>query len=515
MNSLSPSLCSPEAFSYPLIPDVQVLSLHANQVSNVSQYISEWYYYNHEGVAAHNTSFCNVTVTYKHIGKNDTINVGVFLPSDSWNERMQGVGGNGYSAGLTDLTTYGMIAAVAEGYTVVSTDGGHTSDSPADWALLDDGMLDYDAIHDFGSISLNDAALIGKNLAESAYGSKPKYSYWTGCSQGGIQGLALAQLYPDAYDGIVASAPAINWPQVSLGGCWAQFVMNQMGKYPHPCELNAVTAAAVSACDGADGLKDGILSDPHSCAFDPFTLVGTQINCTDTGSLMNISTVAAEVANATWTGARDPHGQFLWYGFNPGTALAGGNAPANTKCANGTCTASSTELYNQWAQVLVEQNLNFNLSTLTHQQFDHLFRKSLQQWKTVFGTDNPDLSRFRDAGGKMLTYHGLMDEVIPPNGTRSYYEAVTAGDANVNEYYRLFEAPMMGHCYGGQGGQPSTMFDSLVAWVESDTAPDSLPVKYRLNNGATYNRILCPYPQRVQYRGAGNVTSAESFYCAD
>lgn len=107
-----------------------------------------------------------------------------------------------------------------------------------------------------------------------------------------------------------------------------------------------------------------------------------------------------------------------------------------------------------------------------------------------------------------------MDEVIPPNGTRAYYEAVTAGDSGVHGYYRFFEAPMMGHCYGNQGGYPSTIFDSLVAWVESDTAPDSLPVSYYPEDGKTYDRILCPYPQRVKYKGAGNVTSADAFYCA-
>ncbi|CAI7580642.1 unnamed protein product [Penicillium glandicola] len=513
--SLAPSLCSAQAFSYPHIPNAEVLSLQASQVSNVSQYIPEWYYYNHGGVTAQNLNFCNVTVTYKHTGKNDTINVGVLLPSDSWNERLQGIGGNGYSAGLSSITAYGMIAAAAEGYVAISTDGGHTSDDPADWGLLENGMPDYNNMYNFAIASLGDAAIIGKSLTESAYGSKPKYSYWTGCSQGGRQGLALAQHYPEAYDGIVASAPAINWPQLSLGGYWAQFVMNQLDEYPYPCELNAVTDAALSACDSADGIVDGVISDTGSCAFDPFDLVGTQINCSDTGAQLRISAATAKIVNATWTGARDSQGKFLWYGFNLGTALTGENTPVNTQCANGTCTAVSSQLYNRWAQVFVEHNLNFTLTNITHQTYDHLFLKSVQQWNSIFGTNNPDLSKFRDAGGKMLTYHGLMDEVIPSNGTRTYYEAVTAGDSNVHEYYKLFEAPMMGHCFGTKGGYPSTIFDSLVAWVESNNAPTSLPVRYAPEDGKTYDRILCPYPQRVRHKGTGDVTSADAFYCAE
>jgi len=117
-----------------------------------------------------------VTVTYKHIAKHDSIKVGVLFPSNSWNGRLQGIGGNVYTAGLTDVTRYGMIAAAAEGYVAISTDGGHTSDDPADWALLNDGTPDYDTIYDFGILSLGNAALIGKSLTESAYGSKPKYS---------------------------------------------------------------------------------------------------------------------------------------------------------------------------------------------------------------------------------------------------------------------------------------------------------------------------------------------------
>jgi hypothetical protein len=130
--------------------------------------------------------------------------------------------------------------------------------------------------------------------------------------------MALAQQYPEAYDGIVASALAINWPQFSMGGYWASFVMNQLDEYPYHCELSAVTDAALSACDSADGIVDGIISDPDACVFDPFALVGAQINCSDTGPLLRISVATAKIVNATWTGARDSQGNFLWYGFNPG-----------------------------------------------------------------------------------------------------------------------------------------------------------------------------------------------------
>jgi hypothetical protein len=108
-----------------------------------------------------------------------------------------------------------------------------------------------------------------------------------------------------------------------------------------------------------------------------------------------------------------------------------------------------------------------------------------------------------------------VDEVIPPRGTRSYYEKVAAQESGVHEVYRLFEVPMMGHCYGTKGGYPSTMFDSLVAWVENGIAPESLPVTYIPEDGKTYGRIICPYPQRVRYTGSGEVTTSDVFYCAE
>jgi hypothetical protein len=93
------------------------------------------------------------------------------------------------------------------------------------------------------------------------------------------------------------------------------------------------------------------------------------------------------------------------------------------------------------------------------------------------------------------------------------YDAVTALDSNVHDFYRYFPAPGIQHCANGNGGQPTTIFDALVAWVENGTAPENLPVKHA-DNGTTFNQILCPYPLKVIYDGAGDPTMETSYSCS-
>lgn len=284
---------------YPDLSGAQFLSLAANLVANLSTNIHSGFYTNHGGVNVTNTSFCNVTVTYTHPGQNDTINVQVWLPQDTWNGRMQHIGGAGWQAGLHYAGLQGMTAAVGEGYATLGTDAGLGSDvTPVNWALMSPGNVNLNLLQDLFSTSLFDASVIGKSIVNSYYGQGPKYSYFSGCSQGGRQGLMLAQQYPDAYDGIAASAPAINWNEMIMGDYFPTLLMNEEREFPAPCELNAMTAAAISACDAADGVVDGVITDPAVCNFDPWVLVGTPINCTDSPYITNISSTAARIAQA-------------------------------------------------------------------------------------------------------------------------------------------------------------------------------------------------------------------------
>jgi hypothetical protein len=273
--------------------------------------------------------------------------------------------------------------------------------------------------------------------------------------------------------------------------------MNQLGIYPPQCELEAIASAAIKAFDPLDGIADGIVAAPGLCQFDPHTLVGQDFNCS--GVMARVSPAAATIIEAFWEGPRTTQGSFLWYGLNPDASLAG---LLNTICsASGTCYGAPFEIANHWIRLFIEKDLAFNPAGMSFHEYEIIFHKSIQQYQSIIGTDDPDLSAFRDTGGKMITWHGLADHLIPPNGTVQYYERVMAVDPGVRDYYRLFEAPGVGHCWGGIGPFPGDAFGSLIKWVEEGLAPDildgtSLPV-----NGKVRRRPLCPYPLVSAYIG--------------
>lgn len=454
-------------------------------------------------------AFCDVTVTLTHPGQGDHAKVRVWLPQQNWNGRLQTVGGQAYAAGDygTDLA-----AAVKGGYAAATTDAGVSSYLDTRWGLKGDGTVDRALLENFASRSEHEAAVVAKGVIAAHYQRAAAYSYFTGCSTGGRQGYAEAQKYPEDYSGILADAPAVHWTEFEVATLWPQVVMNEEHTYPTACEFDAFTAAAVKACDGLDGARDGLVSRPDECGFNPRRLIGTTVECD--GQQLTISAADAEVVRRIWDGPRTTDGRRLWAGVPKGaklSALAG-----HATDASGKPVGAPFPVPAEWVSTFVAKQPSLDVTTLTTERFTELFRQSVAEYDKVIGTDDPDLSAFRDAGGKLLSWHGSADEFIPADGTVRYRKQVErqlGGGAEVDDFYRLFLVPGAAHCgLNGASGHTDGLA-ALTAWVEQGKAPQTLPATLNTADGRTVRRDLCAYPLVSQYTGHGDLADAASFRC--
>lgn len=434
--------------------------------------------------------FCLVQLTV-----DPQINIELWLPTTTYNGRFQAVGGGGYAGAISYAA---MAGALRTGYATASTDTGHRG-ADGSFALDENGQLNWGLIKDFASRSLIELTKSAKTMVKGFYGRPAEYSYWNGCSTGGRQGLMLAQRLPDAYDGILAGAPAINWDRFIAAEMWPQVVMQEeLGGAIAPCKLSLATEAAKDHCDRLDGVRDRVLGDPRMCRFDARKLVGQDTVCGE------FTAADARVVNAIWAGPETEDGAALWYGLTRGTQLGGLAGPQPFPIA---------EAHQRF---WIEQNPLWDWRTLDRAGFEENFSESQQKFNAVIGTDDPDLSPFRAAGGKVLMWHGWEDQLIFPAGTIDYYENVLDALGNkkaVAEFARLFMAPGVGHCRGGSGASTFDMFSALVKWVERDAAPERI-VASKVSNGVVdYTRPLCLYPTVARYDGRGDSNRASSFNC--
>ncbi|MFF0478511.1 tannase/feruloyl esterase family alpha/beta hydrolase [Streptomyces sp. NPDC004284] len=453
-------------------------------------------------------AYCDVTVTLTHPGEGDHAKVKVWLPEDTWNGRLQTVGGSAFAAG--DYGT-ALAGAVKNGYAAATTDAGVKTYLDNSWALNTEGQVDTPLLKNFASRSEHEAAVVAKQVINGYYGRAASYAYFNGCSTGGRQGYAEAQRHPDDYDGILANAPAINWDEFEVATLWPQVVMNNEKTYPSGCEFDAFNTAAVKACDPLDGVKDGLVENPARCDFDPRRLIGTTVVCE--GKELTITAADAAVVRKIWDGPRTTSGEKLWAGVPIGADLKFPYLAGTLPDANGDLKGVPFPVPSAWVASWVKKQPSFDVSTITYSQFTDLFRQSQAEYDEVIGTDNPDLSAFRRSGGKLLTWHGRQDQLIPTRGTVAYRQQVEqkmGGPERVDDFYRLFLAPGTAHC--ALNGQTDDL-GALRAWVEQGKAPSTLTATLVNSTGKQVTRDLCAYPKVSRYKGYGDPAVADSFRC--
>lgn len=442
---------------------------------------------------------CRVTATVTHPPTGCRVKVFVALPTKGWNGRFQGTGGGGFVGGSPNA----LNGPARLGFATAATDTGHEGGSGS-FALGANGRLDWHAVQDNAYLGIHEMTVLGKALATAFYGKAPRYAYFVGGSTGGRQGLMEAQRYPEDYDGILSACPAINWHRFLPADLWPQVVMADAGNFMPKEKLDAATTAAVASEDARDGVTDGVIDDPFRCDYDPRALVGTRVGES------TFTEADADVVRKIWQGPRGHDGRFLWYGLTPGTNLLPLAATTGSPL-----TGRPFSITRDWFQFFLLQDPNWAPTNLTPEGFERLWEQSVEQFGDVIGTDDPDLARFRDSGGKIIILHGLSDQLIPAAGTIDYYKRVVqrlGGPEEVERFARLFLAPGVDHGFRGPGATPVGRMEALMRWVEDGTPPDKILAEHRDQAGAVVrSRPLFPYPRVARYKGTGNPDDAENF----
>jgi hypothetical protein len=462
-------------------------------------------------------AFCRVAGAIRPSPDSD-IEFEVWMPSAGWNGKFEGAGNGGFGG---RISYEAMAAALRRGYATASTDTGHRSGDATDaaWALGHP-----EKIVDFGYRAIHETAVAARAVIRAFYGEALRRAYFSSCSNGGRQALMEAQRYPEDYDGIIAGAPANFWTHLLAKGGWDLNALTaDKESYIPAAKLPAIQAAALAACDGLDGVKDGTIGDAAACHFDPSVLL-----CPGPDSPACLTAPQLIALKRLYAGPRTASGQPFFPGFSPGgEAEGGGWGPWITGPAPG----------QSLMQAFVTQffgNMVFGNSTWDFRSFnlDRDAKAADDKLAGVLNAADPDLRGFRARGGKLLLYHGWSDAAIPARSTIAYYESVVAkaGKRDADSFVRLFMVPGMQHCTGGTGatefGQTGAsagdadhdITAALERWVERGLAPERIvAVKYKNPPGPTSevarSRPLCAYPLIAKYKGSGSTDEAANFAC--
>lgn len=450
----------------------------------------------------------------------------VNLPAQ-WNGRSVQYGGGGFNGtlitglALLPAARYEQAAPLARGYATVGTDSGHQTlpgQPPQAFALNDEALVN------FAHASYKKVRDVSVALMQSAYGRAPQKLYFVGSSEGGREGLTMAQRYPESFDGIFSRVPVIHWTGLQHAGL--RDGLASMGEgWIRPPQVKLVHDAVLAACDTLDGLADGLVGDPVACRsrfdIDSLRCSGAPADtCLSAAQVQAVRTLHSplrfdfDLANGLreYPG-RGPSGEGLVsYGPTGGwTAWWLGSAPPSLppQQANGIAW-----FYGAGAiQYFYARDPAFDLTK--YRPAEH--EKRIREVSALMDSTDPDLSAFQARGGKLLMLENLADYAQSPYAGIAYHQSVVKkmGQPAVDGFFHLYAAPNVDHV--GTGGPANVdMLGALADWVERGQAPANLQL---VEQGArppftvSRARPMCRWPLVARYRGSGDVNAASSFEC--
>jgi feruloyl esterase len=434
--------------------------------------------------------FCRVAATLKPSSDSD-IKIEVWLPASGWNGKFQAVGNGAFNGTIG----YGaMGTALARGYATASTDTGHVGGG-ARWALGHP-----EKVIDFGWRAVHEMTVAAKKIVASHYSAAPRFAYFNGCSAGGRQAMKAAQRFPEDFNGIIAGAPGLDWTSRAARAAQVAQVLevNESARLLPP-QKQLLHRAVLQACDALDGVKDGLLADPGRCTFDPGVL-----QCTASSASGCLTPAQVDTARLIYSDVRNPQSKREITGLARGSEL-GWTDMGWTESAR----ATGLDQF----RFIVYGDPSWTIQKLNFES--DIVRAEAADANTINALD-PNLKPFIDGGGKLIQYHGWSDPQISPRNSTQYYSRVLdtfGGAGKVHNAYRLFMAPGMGHCGGGEGPNTFDMVAALEAWVERGQAPNQILASHAANGVVDRTRPLCPYPQTAVYKGSGSIDEAANFEC--
>lgn len=477
-----------------------------------------------------------------------------------WNGRFFFEGGGGTDGNLGSalgMTGFGRPLALSQGYAVVSDDSGHSNEinnNPANGGIVSFGR-DPQARADYGHAALKATYDAAKAVIARFYDRSPQRSYYVGCSKGGQEGLAFAERYPDAFDGILVGDPGMSLPRAALGHAWSAQVFGAVagGSRSHSItpaqlmesfsdgDLQLARQAVLNACDADDGVKDGMVSAFSECTTRKVMPQLHKVLCKGAKTASCLSGAQITALRKFYEGPHDSKGKALYASFpwdagmaDPGWriwtigVLPGTGGPMFGMSPNGVPPVSVTMGAGALAEVfsvpptILPQDAQAGLNYLLRYDFDKdapaIYATSAafprSGWEDI-NARSPDLDAFQRHGGKLIVYHGGSDPVFSINDTIAWWNEVNARmQGHAEDTVRLFAVPGMEHCNGGPATSGFDGFSALVNWVEKNQAPERIVASAGPDTpwpGRT--RPLCVYPAYARYTGTGDINKAENFIC--
>ena len=394
------------------------------------------------------------------------------LPVSGWTQRYLQTGCGGLCGVLEVHAEHAETCTAIKNNAVAlaSTDMGHQG------RYMGDGSFGTDpqARVDFAYRGVHLTALAAKALIHKYYGQAAKFSYFSGCSDGGREALMEVERFPQDFDGVAAGAPAMNFQvQNSFYHAW-MYLSNHRADGTAiltAAKLPALHAAALAACDAADGLKDGQITDPRACHFDP---ADTLCKPGQAASDACLTAEEVEVARKFYAGPHDAEGHhFTIGGPQVGSELSWRGVYVPETPTGGVMSDGAALGTLKYLSFPTNPDPSYSLKDF---RFDRATFDRLNDLHPLYDATNTDLSGFQARGGKLILWHGWSDPHISPINTIAFLHAVRAqlGAARADSFVRLFLFPGLYHCGGGDGTSQFDILTPLMDWVEGGAAPEKI-----------------------------------------